>query len=261
MPLTLSHAAAVLPLRRRLPLAALVVGAMVPDLPYYVPLPVSAGSTHGWQGAVLVDLPAGAALLVLFELVLRTPLTALAPEGLRARLPGPAPSAPSGPAPSGRAPYGRGVTVAAALLAGVATHLLWDAFTHVDGFAVVHWQAMRVPVAGVHRVFNVVMYVSSLGGLAVLAGRIATWYRRAPVRPGRWPAAAPRERALVLVAATAAATAGAVLGSGGAPSLYDLVRSVLLGAMDGCAAILACHAIVWHALGWSRRARGHDVPS
>ncbi|WP_424531976.1 DUF4184 family protein [Sphaerisporangium viridialbum] len=153
MPLTLSHAAAVLPLRRRLPLAALVVGAMVPDLPYYAPLPVSAGTTHGWQGAVLVDLPAGAALLVLFELVLRTPLTALAPEGLRARLPGPAPSAPSGPAPY------------------------------------------------------------------------------------------------------------AVLGSGGAPSLYDLVRSVLLGAMDGCVAVLACHAIVWHALGWPGRARGHDVPS
>ncbi|MEE2045837.1 DUF4184 family protein, partial [Nocardiopsis tropica] len=38
MPFTLSHVAAVLPLARtRLPPAALVVGSVVPDLPYYLP--------------------------------------------------------------------------------------------------------------------------------------------------------------------------------------------------------------------------------
>ncbi|MEU8269570.1 DUF4184 family protein [Sphaerisporangium sp. NPDC049002] len=235
MPLTPSHAVVALPLRRWLPPTALAVGAMVPDLPYYVPLPFSSETTHGWPGAVLVDVPAGAALLALFTLVLRTPLTALAPEGLRARLPD-------------RAPSGRWAAVAAGLFAGVVTHLLWDAFTHADGFAVVHWPVMRAPVAGVHRVFNVVMYASSLGGLAVLAGWSAAWYRRAPVRPGRWPGVPPRVRALVLVAGGAAAIAGAaVLASGSPPSLYDLVRSVLLGAMDGCAAVVACYAAVWHA--------------
>ncbi|MEV4249530.1 DUF4184 family protein [Streptosporangium canum] len=236
MPFTLSHIVAVLPLRRWLPPSALAVGAMVPDLPYYVPLPFSSNTTHNWLDGLLVNLPAGVAVLVVFHLLLRTPLTALAPEGLRARLPD-------------RAPSGRGIAVVAALLAGVATHLVWDGFTQVGGFAVVHWPAMRVSVVGAHRVFNVVMYASSLGGLVVLAGWFALWYRRAAVRPGRWPGVTGRLRGWVLAAGVGAAGVGAaVLGSSdrAAVSLYDLVRCVILGGMGGCGAVMVCYTVAWH---------------
>ncbi|MFB9673881.1 DUF4184 family protein [Streptosporangium vulgare] len=239
MPFTLSHTVAILPLRRWLPPSALAVGAMVPDLPYYLPLPFSSKITHGWPGALLVDLPVGVAVLVVFDLLLRAPLTALAPDGLRARLPD-------------RAPYGRGVAVVAALLTGVATHLVWDGFTQVGGFAVVHWPAMRVSVVGAHRVFNVVMYVSSLGGLVVLACWFALWYRRAAVRPGHRPGVTGRWRGRVLVAGLGAAGVGAaVLGTGdrAAVSLYDLVRCVILGGMIGGGAVLAGYTVVWHV--WS----------
>ncbi|MET8337779.1 DUF4184 family protein [Streptosporangium canum] len=239
MPFTLSHTVAILPLRRRLPPSALAVGAMVPDLPYYVPLPFSSKATHGWLGGLPVNLLAGIAVLVVFHLLLRTPLTALAPEGLRARLPD-------------RAPYGRGIAAVAALLTGVATHLVWDGFTQVGGFAVVHWPAMRVSVVGAHRVFNVVMYVSSLGGLVVLAGWFALWYRRAAVRPGRWPGVTGRLRGWVLAAGAGAAGVGAaVLGSSdrAAVSLYDLVRCVILGGVGGCGAVVVCYTVAWHV--WS----------
>ncbi|MGJ6966525.1 DUF4184 family protein [Streptosporangium sp. G11] len=251
MPFTLSHIVAILPLRRWLPPSALAVGAMVPDLPYYVPLPFSSNITHGWLGALLVDLPAGIVVLVVFHLLLRTPLTALAPEGLRARLPD-------------RAPSGRGVAVVAALLTGVATHLVWDGFTQVGGFAVVHWPAMRVSVVGAHRVFNVVMYASSLGGLVVLACWFALWYRRTAVRPGRWPGVTGRTRGWVLVAGVGAASVGAVmLGNSdrAAVSLYDLVRCVILGGVAGCGAVLLCYVIAWHVWPAPRSRAGALPPS
>ncbi|MEU7858380.1 DUF4184 family protein [Nonomuraea sp. NPDC049141] len=117
------------------------------------------------------------------------PLTALAPAGLRVRLPEPARPAP--------------VAVVAALLAGMATHLLWDAFTQVGGFAVAHWQALRQPVIGAHRVFNMLMYVSSAGGLVILAGWLVLWYRRAPVQPGRGPGVVLGRRTTTLLRGTA----------------------------------------------------------
>lgn len=246
MPFTLSHPVAILPFRKRLPPAALAVGAMVPDLPYYAPLPFSPTFTHSWLGTVLVDLPVGLVVLALFHFVLRPPLTALAPQGLRARLPD-------------RAPSQRALLVTAALLTGAATHLVWDSFTHVDGFFVLHWPVMRTSVVGVHRVFNVVMYVSSLGGLAVLAGWFAAWYRRAPVRPGRLPGVTARLRGLTLLACATAATVEALVfgtGDGAAASLYDLVRAVLLGAMIGCTTVLTCYAIAWHLRPALRRRPG-----
>ncbi|WP_063711569.1 DUF4184 family protein [Nonomuraea coxensis] len=255
MPFTLSHVVAVLPARRWLPPSALAVGAMVPDAPYYLPLPFSSASTHAWWGPPLLGLPAGVVLLALFHWVLRAPLTALAPSGLRARLPDAPRVGAAGPAVAG---------VVAALLAGMATHLVWDAFTQAGGFAVTHWQALRQSVVGAHRVFNVLMYVSSAGGLAILAGWLVLWYRRAPVRPGRWPGLTGRARGVVAAAATLATAAGAAAGAASdraAVSDYDLVRSAILGGVNGAALVLACYVLAWH--GWTtfRARRGRPSPA
>ncbi|GAA2893260.1 DUF4184 family protein [Nonomuraea rubra] len=238
MPFTLSHVVAILPVRRWLPPSALAVGAVVPDAPYYLPLPVSSASTHSWWGALLFGLPVGVLLLVVFHLGVRAPLTALAPAGLRSRLPEAVRPAP--------------VAVVAALLAGMVTHLLWDAFTQVGGFAVMHWQALRQPVIGAHRVFNVLMYVSSAGGLVVLGGWLARWWRRAPVHRERRPGLAGRARGAVLAAVVLAMAVGAVAGAASdraAVSDYDLVRSMILGGADGVASALACYVLAWH--GWT----------
>lgn len=55
MPFTISHAVAVLPLtsarwRRWLVPSALVIGAMIPDWPYFFPSFADAGSTHAATG-------------------------------------------------------------------------------------------------------------------------------------------------------------------------------------------------------------------
>ncbi|MBV8909689.1 MAG: DUF4184 family protein, partial [Gammaproteobacteria bacterium] len=86
MPFTLAHPAAVLPLRRirYLRTAPLLIGALIPDLPYYVPGAVARllGQTHTFVGSLTVcPLLAYVALAALY--VLRTPLTALLPARAR----------------------------------------------------------------------------------------------------------------------------------------------------------------------------------
>jgi len=86
MPFTLSHPAAVMPLRRIrfLEPLALVIGSMLPDVPYFLPgaLANRFGETHTLRGSIVTDLPLGVLLLVIVLLV-RHPLVALLSEPSR----------------------------------------------------------------------------------------------------------------------------------------------------------------------------------
>src|SRR5215472_18003188 len=139
MPFTLAHPAAVLPLRgsRFLRTAPLVIGAVTPDVPYYLPLgpsghPLRVGlDTHSLVGACTVDVALGLLLLAI-AVLLREPLTALLPA--RARwlcLQGLEPF---------RRRAGEWLLAPLAILLGVGSHLLWDSFTHFDG-----WAVRRIP--------------------------------------------------------------------------------------------------------------------
>jgi hypothetical protein len=66
-----------------------------------------------------------------------------------------------------------------ALLVGVATHLLWDAFTHADGWIVDVLPAMREAV-GPFSVYRWLQYLSSIAGLMVVAIWAARWAGRTP---------------------------------------------------------------------------------
>ena len=80
MPFTLAHPAAVLPLRglKYLRTAPLIIGAITPDLPYYVPARLAhfGPETHSLTGAFTTCLVLGYAALGCIYL-LRRPLTAL----------------------------------------------------------------------------------------------------------------------------------------------------------------------------------------
>ncbi|MFD6096129.1 DUF4184 family protein [Nocardiopsis flavescens] len=230
MPFTPAHVAAVLPLARtRLPLAALVVGSMAPDLPYYLPLPVGASVTHFPLGLPVVVL-LGAVVWACWTYALRAPLAALA-------------GREAGPPP---APGPRGVAWGAAALAvGALTHMVWDAFTHPGGAGVQLLPVLQEPVVEPHKVYNVLMYASSALGLAA----VAWWTARrveGPLRP-RW---------IPLAAIAACASAGAaVSGLAAGDALdggYDLVRVVLLGAVPGAGAGVAVWSLYW----WVRERGG-----
>jgi hypothetical protein len=207
VPFTLAHPAAVLPLRgvRHLRMAPLIVGAMVPDLPYYLPGgTVRFGHvTHAFAHSFTVDLLLGYALLASL-VVLQRPLTALLSARARALC------------LRALFPFHRPIEwafAAPAILLGVWSHLLWDSFTHADGWAVHRVEALSArlvigPYDGT--VFHALQYLSSVLGLCVLV----LWY-------GRLPTAAVNSNP-----GTARSPAGPVL-------LLVVVAALLIGAVQG----------------------------
>ncbi|KJK48019.1 hypothetical protein UK23_18395 [Lentzea aerocolonigenes] len=221
MPFTLAHPAAVLPLRRFLWFPGLVAGAMAPDLGYYVPvLP-----THDVLGGSLA-----AVVLLLVGRLLLPSVMALAPEFVRTRVSRPG-------------DFRRPVLAALSIVVGVLTHLLWDVFTQTDGWFVQQWDWLTISVVGPHRVYNVIGYVSSLGGLVLLA-----WIGLVAPRGNDWPSHPKISRYKIRAFVALAAIVGAAWSLSdpvSQASTYDWVRNLLLGVIQGTCAAVAVHAVLW----------------
>lgn len=163
MPFTLSHPAAVLPLRRlRLPFAALVAGSVSPDLPYYFTpgkYPYVMDNAHTFARSFSYCVPAGLALLLLLRL--------LEPAFRSVLPPGPAALARSWLGEPMLRPRTLPVTLLALLL-GSWTHLAWDDLTHVTGHTVRALPFLRTEVALGFELFRVLQHLSTLLGTAVL---------------------------------------------------------------------------------------------
>ncbi|MGI5274050.1 DUF4184 family protein [Nonomuraea sp. CA-218870] len=248
MPFTPSHVAAVLPfissprLRRFADPWALALGAMVPDLPIFLPMLPDYSDWHSWRGVVTVDLAAVLILLVLFHGLLRDPLLALLPPGLAGRAATLRPTWPQ---------LVRGVpAIVAGGLIGSATHVGWDSFTHSTGPG--EWGAwLSVTVLGVLPLFRVLQYVSSAVGLAVVV-----WWawrglsRMAPVPPPADLRTPARVRWTVLTWGAVGTVAGALAW----PRLDEpnpvfglpgVITKVGAGTVVGLCLVLTCYAAVW----------------
>ncbi|MFF0202896.1 DUF4184 family protein [Streptomyces sp. NPDC005017] len=190
MPFTLSHAAAVLPVvrtdgtgRGALMPAALIAGSFSPDLTYYAAGAVSGAMefgefTHSFPGVFTVDVLVSWALVGLWLLV-REPLVALLP---RRRRPRTATLLRCGaPRARVRASTAAWWYVSAAL--GALTHVVWDAFTHFDGWGLRVFPALDRDIAG-----SPLFWYLQYGGSAVAAAVILVFLARALRRV---PAAAP----------------------------------------------------------------------
>jgi len=257
MPFTPSHMAAALPLLRTplLP-AALVVGTMAPDIPYYLPLFVSRELTHSLLGWVTIDLALGVVGALAWWFVLREALVDLLPRAIGTRIPRVERTAwrPAG--------WGWPLTVAVLLLSvliGAATHLLWDSFTH-PGWLVDRVPLLRAPL-GPLLVEKWLQHLSTIAGLVILAVWAVKRYRAATPdvdRPTRFTAHAR------LAAGAGIAVAGVVGGtvpwvhgilSGVAPFDPGLVFLVArLGIAVGGAA-LAIVVVLWLSVGRAPRPR------
>ncbi|WP_409331930.1 DUF4184 family protein [Trujillonella humicola] len=252
MPFTLAHPAAVLPLLRG-PLvpAALVAGSMAPDVPYFSPLRrsadawyepfVNATTTHRWPGMITVAVPTAAVLLLSWWLV-RSPLRDLV--GYR-------PARAGLPAPGSGALAAAGVAwVVLSLLIGVLSHVLWDSFTHGDGWVVQRVALLREPVLGSVELGRLLQHLSTvLGGAAVLVwGLRRHWRRRAGgerLEVRRWAGAVVA--ALVLVALVAGTIAAVSSRSGGATP-EGVVSAGIKGAGAATVPGLLVYAVLWHVL-------------
>jgi hypothetical protein len=184
MPFTPSHAIVALPfVRTRLIPAAIAIGAMTPDLPLFVRrTPVTYLGTHDpWW------LPATAllafVLLLVWRCLLRPAARELAPHALAARLPS-AWDAGFRAALGETVPrrWGSALLLLASLAIGVASHIVWDAFTHGGRFGLVLVPALVQPW-GPLRGFTWMQHASSVVGIMVLVIAGAVWWRRQRTAP------------------------------------------------------------------------------
>jgi hypothetical protein len=182
MPFTFAHPAAVLPLHavgRRLPLSALVVGSMMPDIGYFfAPTPAFLVDNHTLAASFTFCLPWGVVVLAILT-VLEVGWSPLLPESLR----------PPQPVARWR-PLGLPL-MAAALVLGAWTHDLWDAWTHASGWFVERTPALQGELTRGMRAYGLLQYLSTFLGAAALAFALRKRLRllRVDWRLGFWAAA------------------------------------------------------------------------
>ena len=214
MPFTVAHAAAVLPFRKlKLVWSAFIIGSMAPDFPYIVGNVKYRDLGHFWPGVLYFTLPVSLAVLWLFHNVFKRPVIGLMPSGMQVRL----------RLQAGAFRFGgarRFFLIVVSIALGIASHLLWDSFTHSQTWAwrEFPWLQQRIYVPGLGTVpsFAVAQYGSTFAGIFALVLWTWFWYRGA--RPA--PQSITRLRSRFPLALTMFAIAG----------LVGLVRAMLVAS-------------------------------
>lgn len=248
MAFTLAHPAAALPLMRLLGRhgvrSALVVGSMVPDFWYVVPF-ADRNTSHMAHGLVSFCLPVGLVLYWVWHQGLKRPLATLLPPRWRLRL---REFTESG------LPSVSWWAVAISVLAGAASHQLWDTFTHSNGTGVrllppLQWTLFSMGDASL-RLFHVLQIVTSAAGLALVLHGSMRALQGLPAR-GRSISADRRPSWLMVAVLVLLAASAAVVGcvqtlqnaAGGISALAGALARSLMGAAT--VAVFA-YCAAWH---------------
>lgn len=172
MPFTISHAAAAWPFEKsKLVVSAVIIGAMAPDFDYFLDLGFSGRWTHTLAGSVEFSLPAALIVLAIFHFLLKKPAVALLPARVQRRIV---------IQPFKFWPLRRFLLIVGSVLAGIATHLLWDSFTHPQGWGVerIAWlQSPHVLWGRLWPNYKFAQHGSTVVGLLLLALWFREWYR------------------------------------------------------------------------------------
>ncbi len=209
MPFTVAHAAAALPLRRlKLVWSAFLVGSMAPDFPYVIGSTTYRSLGHEFPGLLEFTLPASLAALWLYHNVVKRPVIELLPIRLQQRLPG----------VNDRFAFGgisRFLAILGSIILGIATHLIWDSFTHQFTWPWYRfaWMRtwMRLPIRGWVPTYSVLQYASTILGLIAIGIWCWLWYRHAELaRPEPWAHGLKSRFPLALAMFAAAALVGVV---------------------------------------------------
>lgn len=257
MPFTPAHVAAVLPWvgRERPPWAvpaALVVGSMVPDVLYFVPISSHRQFSHSLEGVLTLDLALGLLFVGLWRLVAAPVVRDLAPVTVRTRMP-----PPSAPTP---AQWRWSVPC---VLLGALTHVVWDAFTHVDGWVVRRVPALSDAGLGGLPAFKLAQYGSGVLGTALVLAHVLRPLARAPgAHPGTSQATAPERRAAWAVLVLAPVVAGLGFAVAGLSSELTSEMLLYVVVVRGISALgLAATAVAaWWHLRILPRGKGRPAP-
>lgn len=235
MPMTLAHPAAVLALGRLgLPMAALVIGSMTPDLPVFVRDWEAYHVTHGLVGVLTFDLAATVVVLLAWDRLVRDALVDLSPDVLRRRLPA-----------RRRLDRSAWLLVPLASWIGSATHVLWDSFTHPGRWAVreIDWlHELHGPLLG----HQWAQHLSGVVGLGLVLLVSVARVLASPAQPARAPRALPAWLLPVLLALAAAYALLSGLGRRH-EGLEAIAFQGAVGGIVGSAAAVLVAGLLWTA--------------
>ncbi|MGW1775760.1 DUF4184 family protein [Streptomyces sp. NPDC002104] len=271
MPFTLSHAAAVLPAVRRSgrargPLvgSALVLGSFAPDSFYFADTLVSGlrpyGTfTHSLPGVLTADAVLTAVLAACW-LLLREPLIALLPRRRQGRVH----SFVRGEEWRGRRLPALALWFYLSAVIGSLTHVVWDAFTHVDRFGTRTLPELGEPLALGLPLYSYLQYGTSALAACFLVWFTVTALRRLPDAPA--PASVPvlgragvgGALALVLVCVAVGVTVRVLRFFTFFDTIrtpLDIIPTICFGAGGGLVVGLLLYGVLVRLRQWRLRAR------
>jgi hypothetical protein len=223
---------------------------MAPDFEYFFRLTYQGRSWHTMPGLLELTLPSAFLALLIFHTLVKWPVISLLPRSWQARL--------VGPAHQFRwLPLTRLFWIVISLAIGIASHVVWDGCTHLEGWGVQAWPALRASVfhlgGSTITVYKLLQHGSTLVGLIVLAVCTGRWYRRATENEVELPPRlSPARRsalaaafALVAVAAGLLKSASAVPFLHGLSSLQHFVGGFVVTTITVAAAELVVFSLFW----------------
>lgn len=135
MPFTPAHAAIVLPFLRINPryvsATGLIIGSVTPDFEYFFKMETDGQHGHTLLGLLYFDVPVALFLALVFHVIVKAKFIDNLPVPLQTRL------RPLRTLDFIKYLRSNFAAFMISALAGAATHIFWDAFTHVNGFFVV----------------------------------------------------------------------------------------------------------------------------
>jgi hypothetical protein len=243
VPFTLAHAAAALPFRRwRLVPSALVIGTFAPDFEYLLRFSARGRFGHTLAGSFILTLPLALLVLWIFHALVKRPTVALLPEPIQRRLQDHLDEFRFGGA-------ARFLLIIASILLGIATHLLWDSFTHSATWPYQHWSVLRqpftLPIVGPIPLYKILQHGSTIAGMGILSAWLVRWYRTTQPSAQLRKQLSSRRRAGVITVVTTVALVGAVVravSEAGVPTGHSAFNKFVVQA------VVTAMALVWWQL-------------
>ncbi|MBM1105440.1 DUF4184 family protein [Aurantibacter crassamenti] len=164
MPFTASHPAIILPLLKRgmFSVSGLIMGSMIPDFEFFIRLEAKGPHGHTFWGIFWMNIPVALLCLTLFHVVVRNQLILNLPDYFKKRF--------EIFLDFNWISYVKGnfFRVIFSILIGNFSHLLWDSFTHFDGFFVTRISFFNIKIGPIP-LYHILQYAFSLiGAIAIL---------------------------------------------------------------------------------------------
>ncbi len=244
MPFTLAHPIAAAPIwlcsKRRLDLPSLLVGSMIPDIEYFLALQPNRTIGHTFLGVLIQGLPCSIVLLLITRYVLMRPFLALLPQQLAQRF------------PTIRSYFPLKLlhlfNVVVSVVIGAVSHIVWDAFTHEDGWFVAHSKLLQSQLGSL-AIYKLLQYGSGVIGLVALFLWLSIWLNQA--KPcNRTETLAPRWRGLTIICIALCALVFAWVAVDINRIAGETFKDAVVRAVIGCISGLFVGLLLYSAAFW-----------